>query len=317
MFPYAQILKVANMYYVQRESVNRIANQLGISVATVSRMLREAERLGIVKFQVVDIRERSKQLEQRLKKIFPSVKEFVVKGNEDDSADLKQYLALSAVDVIIKFLKPGSLVGIGPGETMANLVRSFPRYRSFQDIKLLPLVGGWGLQKVEYENNKLVTELASILRCEYFLLPAPSYVSSGFLRETILKEPQIKPIVELWDSIDMAIFSIGPEVDHSLFKELIGNEEEIRAAKAAGAVGDVLGYLIDQDGNVLNLPFNQQLISFPVSSLKRIPTKVVVAGGRLKYRSILASLKAELIDILVTDEATANYLLDSTIEKGG
>ncbi len=133
---------------------------------------------------------------------------------------------MNSVQVVKKYLRPGALVGIGPGETIANLVRFFPNDYLLSDITIIPLMGGWGLEGVEYDNNKLVTELSSLLHCNYFLLPAPAYVSNSSIRENLIAEPLVKPAVDLWKSLDVAIFSIGPEIKFARFKEVIKDQVE-------------------------------------------------------------------------------------------
>jgi len=315
MYPYGELLKVAKLYYVKRKPLRTIARELRISIATVSRMLSEATKLGIVKFEIVDPRGLAKDLQKSLTKRFSLMRSLVaLQDTRGSLASLKRILALNSVNLILETLPAGSVVGIGPGETMAELVNSFAQTYFMEDVKIIPLMGGWGIHSLEHETNKLVTEFASVLGSDYHILPAPAYVSSQNLRALIMKEPQISAITQLWEHVDIAIFSIGPEIEHGLFQQLVPDESHISEAKKLGAVGDILGYLIDENGNVLDINFNRKLISIPLEKLRSIPVRVGIGGGRLKYRSIKAALKAKYVNILVTDSETASRLLN---EEGG
>ncbi|GAB4319886.1 sugar-binding transcriptional regulator [Pseudothermotoga elfii] len=315
MYEYGELIKVAKLYYLKRKPLRAIAKELKTSIATVSRMLAEASRVGIVKFEITDPRERVEILERSLARRFELVKSLVISQNVNDSqSSLKRLLALHSTNLVIETLSPGVIVGIGPGETIAELVSSFTRDHFMEDIKLVPLMGGWSLYDLEHETNKLVTEFASVLGSDYHILPAPAYVSSQNLRELIMKEPQISAITQLWKHIDTAIFSIGPEIEHGLFRQLVPDENHISEAKKLGAVGDILGYLIDENGNVLDIDFNRKLVSIPLEELRNIPVRIGIGGGRLKYRAIKAALKAKYVNILVTDSETASRLLN---EEGG
>ncbi|MBC7123725.1 MAG: hypothetical protein H5T94_10920, partial [Pseudothermotoga sp.] len=136
-----------------------------------------------------------------------------------------------------------------------------------------------------------------------------AYVSSSSIKKKLCSEPLIKPVIDLWGSADVVIFSVGPEVEHTKFKELVRDRDQIKRAKELNAVGDILGYLIDAAGNLIDVPFNRRLISIPLTDLKKVPIRILIAGGRLKYRAILAALKGRFATKLITDEMTALHLL--------
>ena len=48
------LLTVARMYYVQSETMDAIAHQLGVSRSTISRLLKEARDRGLVRVTIVD-----------------------------------------------------------------------------------------------------------------------------------------------------------------------------------------------------------------------------------------------------------------------
>jgi len=67
---------------------------------------------------------------------------------------------------------------------------------------------------------------------------------------------------------------------------------------------------LDRDGNVCPIELNQRVIGITVDKIKAIPNVIAVAGGTEKQDAILAALKGGYINVLVTDEKTAEFLLN-------
>jgi len=79
--------------------------------------------------------------------------------------------------------------------------------------------------------------------------------------------------------------------------------------RRAGAVGDALGRFFDNKGQEILTNFNERVIGLSINELRRIPTRILVAGGPKKYPAIQGALSGEIPNILVTDAGTARYLL--------
>ena len=82
-----------------------------------------------------------------------------------------------------------------------------------------------------------------------------------------------------------------------------------------GAVGDLLSHFIDKDGNPIENNLDNRLLSTPLEDLKKMNNVIGVAGGLNKVDAILAVLKGQYLDVLITDEETAAALLN-TADQG-
>ena len=78
-------------------------------------------------------------------------------------------------------------------------------------------------------------------------------------------------------------------------------------------VGDVGLRFVDASGSPLDLEINERIIGLSLEQIKRIPRVIGVAGGEEKQKIILAALRGEILDALITDDATARALLAGTI----
>ena len=310
MYSDALLVKAAELYYYSRRSQAEIGRTLGVSTPTVSRILQEAMERGVIEVRVRDILVRSSETEATLKRTFGLVDAVVVDMPQDaDLNFLRKLLGTKASELLPRFCERGSTVGIGCGVTVREMIESLDRSRRFPDLRIVPLMGGWGKEEPERETNRLASSMGSILGCAFFYLLAPAIVSSPAVRDVFLAEPQIQLTTKLWNTVDTAIFSIGPELDAPAYSYIPREYLDLEKAAKAGGVGDVLGRIIDEKGKELALPFNEHLMSIPFATLLKIPRRVGIGGGAQKCRGVLAALRGGLVNILVTDYETGSYIL--------
>lgn len=278
---------------------------------TVSRILAEALEGGHIQVEVVDKSKRLAGIENEMKAKF-GLKEAKVLSlpSSFDLASLKKMLGKAASDTLYQFARPRDSIGLGPGGTMLELVESLNPERSLPGVTLVPLMGGWGFGGVAYEGNKILSSAAGTLHCDFHLMPCPALVSSEIVHKILINEPLILEIINLWNDMDIAIFSIGGEVESGNYPQLRGNESSIAEANRRGAVGDILGRFIGEGGEELDVEVNRRIVSIPFSRLGGIPLKIGLGGGSQKIRAVRAALKGHIVDVLISDEDTCKAILE-------
>lgn len=309
-FSIPQLIRVAELYYYRKKSQKEISIMLNISPATVSRMIQEALDIGIVKVEIQEVAGDYHEIEKEIEERYNLEKVVVIKNPQHkDDWHIKKLLGKATGELFYKVAASGDKVGIGPGETMLEMISSLSYDSNLLGIHLLPLMGGWGFNLLHRENNKLVISMASILQCDYSLLLAPAFVSTPEVKEVFLKEEQIKQVVQLWESLKTVVFSIGPEIDHSVYPTIANGQNNLIDRKQA--VGDVVGKIIDRKGKELAIDYNKKIISIPFTLLKKIPKRIGVGGGQYKFRSVKAAINGGLINYLVTDYHTGRSILEN------
>ena len=93
---------------------------------------------------------------------------------------------------------------------------------------------------------------------------------------------------------------------------MILTQADLAILEETGAIGDIGLRYIDADGAPLELEINERLIGLTLEQIKAIPRVIGVAGGKAKYPVIRAALQGEILDVLITDHATAQKLLSET-----
>jgi dihydroxyacetone kinase-like protein len=74
-------------------------------------------------------------------------------------------------------------------------------------------------------------------------------------------------------------------------------------------VGDIGARYFDAQGMPVECDVNDRVVGLTLDELRRVPLRIVAAGGRDKDRAIHAALRTGLISVLVTDAGTASRVL--------
>jgi DNA-binding transcriptional regulator LsrR (DeoR family) len=83
---------------------------------------------------------------------------------------------------------------------------------------------------------------------------------------------------------------------------------EVQELMELGAVAEMLGLPIDDEGRRVSSPTGRRVTSVPPDAPPKRPT-IGFAGGARKHRAVLAALKGGWLSGLVTDEACARAAL--------
>jgi deoxyribonucleoside regulator len=272
---------------------------------------------GIIQVSVNDPVQRNHALENGLKSAYGLQQAVVADADARwDDASLYKVLGKKAATFLPEILPRRGAMGLGCGVTVSETVASFFPGPEWPNLRLVAMMGGWGVQAMERDTNRLIAEFGRKLRCRFHYLLLPALASSAEVLALFLREPQIRLTVDLWDALDAALFSIGPEVSAANFAYLPARGGELEEARAMGGVGDILGRIVNARGEELDIPFNRCLSSIPLRALKNVPVRIGVGGGRAKAACIRAALRSGLITILVTDGETARTLLGETEREG-
>jgi DNA-binding transcriptional regulator LsrR (DeoR family) len=116
------------------------------------------------------------------------------------------------------------------------------------------------------------------------------------------------------DEIDLALVGIGtcdvdppPRAGESYF-----TEEQLQEVRRQGAVGQVCLRFIDADGAPLDSPLDSLVLGITAAQLRLARRRWAAAGGPTKCAALRAALGGGWVDSLVTDAATAQFLMSQT-----
>jgi len=99
---------------------------------------------------------------------------------------------------------------------------------------------------------------------------------------------------------------LGPNAP--LYLDGFISASELAALQAAGAVGEIVGWSFDAAGRLVEGLTNERVASSPIPDRDRSQV-IAIAKGPNKLAGIGGALRGRLINGLITDEATAEALL--------
>jgi DNA-binding transcriptional regulator LsrR (DeoR family) len=308
----ALLADIAEQYFVEGKTQEEIAQKVGVTRSSISRMLTEARSAGIVLIKIRHPIRENNILSRQLIDRFHLIGARVIKVDRNEKR--LQLLGQAAGDELIKKLKSGFIIGTSWGTAVSTTVDEIEETPSFHRIKVVQLLGAMGARLDQYDAHAIVQRLANKLNAEGIYMNAPFLVDDQRMAESLLANKSIQETLSFGKQADIALFGVGSsELEHSSYY-LAGhvNKKEILEIQQAGAIGDVCGRFYDINGNMTAMEFQNRLIGISVKEIKDIPIRIGVASGKAKVVPIIGALKGGLINILISDESTIRDVLKQT-----
>lgn len=295
------LIKVAWYYYIENITQQEIGEYLGISRLRVNRLLDKARKNGIIHFSVRDGNSSRMQVERDLIRRFHLKDAFIVPPAADGT-DINESVAQAAAMYIHDRLDKSSYINMGYGDTPGRVLNHLANM-SESPVNVVSLTGGVSCY--------LPNAQSSIFNAKLYLTPAPLLMKDSQMVNAIEKEPGIEQIRNMATLAQMTIIGIGSmDENATILTDGTLSYNDFLLLSMKGAVGDMLCHFIDQDGNLVPSDIEGRLISTPLETLKTLDNTIGVAAGVAKARAILAALRGEYLDILITDEDTASNILE-------
>jgi DNA-binding transcriptional regulator LsrR (DeoR family) len=181
----------------------------------------------------------------------------------------------------------------------------------FKNNRVIQILGGVGSPNAEVHATQVTRRLADLIGGEATLLPAPGVVGSRSARDVLLKDRFVREALDLFPRVTLALVGIGAtEPSRGLASSgNIFSPQEIRLLASKGAVGDICLRFFDAAGRQVVTELNDRVISMDLAQLGAVGRIVGVAGGYRKTQAIRGALAGRLINVLITDLASAERLL--------
>lgn len=304
--------RVARMYYENDLNQPQIAEQLHISQAKVSRLLKRAGELGIVRVAVVPPPGGHSELEEQLVARFGLADAVVADSHGDDEQGLISAIGAAAASYLDDVLLSHERIGISSwSATLLAMVNVMSTQAKAVADSVSQVIGGVGVPQAQVQATRLTERLAALTGAEAHFLAAPGVVSSAALGQAMMAEPYVAGVVDQWRDLTVVLAGIGSLEPSPLLLQS-GNtlpEPDLAELRALGAVGDICLRFFDADGRPVRSELDGRVVGIGAETLKAVPRRVGVAGGARKHTAIRAAVLGGWINVLVTDAATAEAVL--------
>ncbi|MFT4294474.1 MAG: sugar-binding domain-containing protein [Micropruina sp.] len=305
----ALLLEVARRYHSEGQSQAEIAKAISFSRATVSRMLSEARRRGIVQVRIGHPLERVLGIEQDLVKAF-GLKQARVADPGETSASQDE-VARCAADLMVEVASENLLITVSNGLAVTATVDAMPQL-AWPRSRVVQMIGSVGSSQGLYDSPETCRRMARKLGGSFHPLPAPLVVSDVGVAQALRQDNQIATTLELGARADIALVGVGAV--HEGHSGLIFRSYEdpalVEDVRQARAVGHVCGHHIAASGEHIRSDLCARTIAVEPERIREIPLVIGVAWGEAKVAALAAVMRGGFISALVTDRATALRLLE-------
>ena len=200
------------------------------------------------------------------------------------------------------------IIAMGTGRAMRAAVEHVPPM-DCPNHQLVSLVGNIAADG-SASLFDTVGRLADLTKARHYPTPLPFLMATEAERDQLLRIDPIVKVRALAAKADLRLVGIG-QMDHKAQVHVDGfiDREELLELMRLGAVGELTGWAYDAEGRIIDGGMNRRLTSVP----HPLPVKtltVAAALGSAKVPAIRAALAGKLVNGLITDEATAQALLE-------
>jgi DNA-binding transcriptional regulator LsrR (DeoR family) len=309
------LTKVARLYHERGINQPQIAEQLHISQPRVSRLLKQATELGIVRTSVLTPAGVFAELEEEIERKFGLRDVAIADAGGANPSDQSVLTAIGGAAAVYleTTLTGGDRIGISSwSSTLLSTVDAMRPRPTRVAEQVVQVIGGVGSPTAQAYATRLADRLAILTGATAVFLPAPGLAASPAARNTLMADPHISGVFAAYRDLTMLLAGIGSLEPSPLLLES-GNataDADQTALRALGAVGDICLRFFDEKGLFVKSALDKRVLGIDTTTLRAIPRVVGVAGGERKYTAIRAALRGNWVDVLVTDLETARRLAD-------
>jgi DNA-binding transcriptional regulator LsrR (DeoR family) len=172
--------RVARMYHQQGLRQPEIAAALGLSQATISRLLKRAEQEGIVRVTVSVPPGAYPELEEELEARYCLREAIVADCDADEEPQILREVGSAAAHYLQTTVQPGEVIGISSWSTsLLAMVDALAPLTGRAAERVVQILGGVGDPAAEGHAAHLVRRLSTLVHGEPTFLPAPGLVGQA------------------------------------------------------------------------------------------------------------------------------------------
>ena len=313
------IFQILKNYYIDDMTQVEIASRFNLSRVAVSRYLSKARRDGLIEFKIkypenYNLNKYDK-LELEFKKTY-NLKECIIVPSSINVTETLQHLQYRLVELLEKIVKDKTFLGVGWGTTLEKIAHLI-EIDTEKDIKVIPLIGGYGRLFDDKHSNNIAQIIARKFNGTSYIVNIPSLVDTKETKESIERDSTAKGILKLSKKVDAAILCMGDiSTESSLYRTGQLSLEELDYLANLGAIGDINYIFVDKDGKFVPNEISERIINiFPIELMKSTDYVIGIAITQRKAKILRAALKGNLINVLLTDVNAANEIMNQHTAK--
>ena len=302
---------IVEMYYFGKMSQKAIADKLGISRSMVSYLLEDAREKGVVEIHINRSISRAIVMEYEFKKRFSLREVHIIERKSVDDVELMSILGKVGADVLKRLLLETTILGLGWGVGVRSVVQALSSCL-LPDVQVVQLTGGVGAPNRGIDGTEVTRKAGETLSAATYYMNAPVIMENGEVAAALRIDHTIKAVLDLGKKTQLAVAGIGtinPEASSQYAAGYL-SLDELQFLQGLGVVGDIYNRFFNILGQQVLVPtIDPRVIGITWQDINRIDTVLGIATGREKIAAILGAIRTGLVDILITDDVSAENVL--------
>jgi deoxyribonucleoside regulator len=298
------------MYYLDGLGQSEIANIVGVSRSTVSRLLTHARERGIVRISVDEHDPRDREAEAALVERFGLRRAVVIREmGTTVPANVRREVGYFAAPVVAEVIRGKPLVGLAGGRTLCELVHAIEPGQRGGHPTFVQLMGSIGSSPDRIDGSELCRALARRFDGTFQVLNSPAFAQDQRARDLFLSHGEIQAVWTMFGRLDLALVGVGSLEESAFYQRNVLKPEDLEEARAAGAVGEICGRFFDARGRECDTSLRHRAISIGLEEVRACPEVMVVVSGAGRAQALHAAVAGSLVTSIVSDQAAACSLL--------
>lgn len=302
--------RAAWLYYVAANTQDQIAEKLNVSRQAVQRLVSLAVSEKLIKFRLDHPLARGMALAQALHDQF-GLTVCRVEPSDPTADSAIPCIGIGAAEHLATYLAQKSplVLAFSTGRTLRAMVDELPPM-SCPQHKLVSLVGAIS-RDGQASSYEVVMRLAERTGAQCFPMPTPVIASTVEEQRLLQTQRSYQVIRELATEATAAFVGVAQiSWQAPMHQDHFVTDQEIIELIDKGAVGEIAGWAFDGAGRVIDSASNERHAGLPLADLAH--THIIgVAGGAEKVLAIRSALRGGLLSGLITDERTAEAVLQA------
>lgn len=296
------------LYYVGGLTQDQIATELGVSRQRAQRLVSRAMAEGLIQVRLSHRIGVCLDLEAALTDRYGLTRCRVVPslGPGGDAVRATSPAAAAEMERVLRMPEP-QVIALGTGRSMRGMVDALEGVVAEQH-RLVSLIGNIAPDG-SASFFDVVMRIADKVRAPHYPMPVPVVSTTAEEKAAFHALAPVRRVVQLAEAADVIFVGVGQmSNDAPLLADGFVSRTELDEMQAAGAVGEVAGWVFDSAGNYLDVGTNRRTGGVRIAQGLARPS-IGIAAGASKVAAIAAALQSRIINGLVTDETTASAIL--------
>lgn len=306
----ALVQRIAHLYHVTGATQMEIAATENLSRATVSRLLAEAKRRGVVQIRIGPPVDRMPELEATLKARFALADCVISMDRPRSLYEKNNRLGYVAARYLETHLDGVEQLGVAASRTLSSVAKSLsPGVRSGLTVVDL-LACPSRLDRSGDERIHVGEHICQQLGGTFIPVPANFLYRDPAARTKALESPEVAHGLAVGARSDMALLGLGSmqRFDGTGTYSPV-SPGALADLEAIGAAAHLCGHFFDHAGKEVVSEVTDRLVGISLEALLQIPRRLMVTAGPAKVTPLAAAIAGKYVTELVTDESTARELL--------